>query len=79
MNTTNSKKNKFTEIKEFFQSYDFETPWPENFRLDKCTKVFDLKLFVEAHISFLDANSGKSLFLPYFKRLETVYEYLKKQ
>ena len=59
---------------EFFDNYDFKN---NELELNCFTKIKSVKTFVESHISYLKANSGKRLFLPYFDRLNEVYRKLK--
>lgn len=42
-------------------------------QLDACTLVSDVGKMVDVHSSFLDANSGNRLFLPYYERLLKLY------
>ena len=42
-------------------------------QLDACTMVSDVGKMVDVHSSFLDANSGTRLFLPYYERLLKLY------
>tara|TARA_R110000737_G_scaffold47093_1_gene66952 strand:- start:2996 stop:3199 length:204 start_codon:yes stop_codon:yes gene_type:complete len=59
---------------EFFDNYDFKN---NELELNHFTKITNLKNFVNTQISYLKANSGKKLFLPYFDRLNEVYKKLK--
>jgi hypothetical protein len=59
---------------EFFDNYDFKN---NELELNHFTKITNLKNFVNTQISYLQANSGKKLFLPYFDRLNEVYKKLK--
>ena len=59
---------------EFFENYDFKN---NELELNHFTKITNLKKFTDTHISYLKANSGKKLFLPYFDRLKSVYKKLK--
>ena len=59
---------------EFFGNYDFKN---NELELNHFTKITNLKNFVNTQISYLKANSGKKLFLPYFDRLNEVYKKLK--
>lgn len=67
-----------TEIESFFKTFDFdETPFPYNYRLSCNGLVFDLKKFVESHLEYLKNNKGRKIYLPYYKRLQEIYVYLK--
>lgn len=59
---------------EFFDNYDFKN---NELELNHFTKITNLKNFVNTQISYLQSNSGKKLFLPYFDRLNEVYKKLK--
>jgi hypothetical protein len=58
------------QIETFFSDYKFE----ENvLNLDVCTKITDLKNYVETQIHLLKSNSGNRSYLPYYNRLLKVY------
>jgi hypothetical protein len=59
---------------EFFDNYHFKN---NELELNHFTKITNLKTFVNTHIGYLKANSGKKLFVPYFDRLNDVYKKLK--
>ena len=64
----------FKQIEIFFSDYKFE----ENvLKLDVCTTITDLKKYVHTQIHLLKVNSGKAVYLPYYKRLLKVYLKLK--
>lgn len=44
-------------------------------QLDAATKINDVQLFIESHISFLKANSGNIVYLPYYTRLMKFYTF----
>ena len=41
----------------------------QEFQLDSATFIKDVPKFTRSHLSFLEANSGKKLFKPYYDRL----------
>lgn len=41
-------------------------------------KIFDMNKFVSSHISYLRANSGNVLYMPYYDRLLETLEHLEK-
>ena len=43
----------------------------EPVQLDVCSKIIDVNLFIESHLSIVKANNGISTFLPYLNRLQT--------
>ena len=40
-------------------------------------KITDVQKFIDSHITTLRANSGKRLFMPYYKRLVSLLDYEK--
>jgi hypothetical protein len=55
-------------VAEFWAGFDFDTAQPIAF-IDSL-KINCLRTFVNAHISYLKANKGNPLYLPYWLRLE---------
>jgi hypothetical protein len=55
-------------VAEFWAGFDFDTAQPIAF-IDS-QKIICLRTFVNAHISYLKANKGNPLYLPYWLRLE---------
>lgn len=45
-------------------------------QLDKATFISDVPKFIDAHISFLERNSGNKTFKPYYDRLMKLLLYL---
>jgi len=64
----------FKELEAFFLDYKFEKGV---FKLNKCTTFNDPKKLVYTHISYLKANSGNRVYLPYYERLKQLYLKLK--
>ena len=58
------------EIEQFFETYNFNDQVIE---VDQCTKITNLKTFVQSHISILKKNKGNILYMPYFERLKKIY------
>lgn len=58
------------EIEKYFETYDFID---QEIQIDQCSKITDLKTFVQSHISVLKDNTGNKLFMPYYDRLKKVY------
>ena len=46
-------------------------------KISVCETVINPQLFVDSHVSILEANSGKKTFLPYYNRLLAYYKKLK--
>ncbi len=55
-------------VAEFWAGFDFDTAQPIAF-IDS-QKIICLRTFVNVHISYLKANKGNPLYLPYWLRLE---------
>ena len=64
----------FKELEAFFLDYKFEKGV---FKFNKCTTFNDTKKLVDTHISYLKANSGNRVYLPYYERLKQLYLKLK--
>lgn len=45
-------------------------------RLNKCTVINDVSLFVDSHLATVKANNGNSTFLPYLDRLQILKQQL---
>lgn len=45
-------------------------------QLDICSKITDVRLFVESHLSTVRANNGKPTFIPYLERLQKLKQIL---
>tara|TARA_R110002051_G_C8557357_1_gene473645 strand:+ start:340 stop:579 length:240 start_codon:yes stop_codon:yes gene_type:complete len=56
-------------IELFFKDYKNKQP----LKLDDCTQINDVKQFASVHIQYLRSNSGNKRYLPYFDRLNKVY------
>lgn len=63
-----------TELEEAYKSIEL----PDQIVLDKCTKIFDTKKFVEVHFKFLKNNRRNRTFKPYYDRLIKIYYQHKK-
>jgi len=61
-------------IEAFFVDYKFTK---DALILSKHEKILDVKKYVETNIKILKSNSGKSVYSPYFYRLERVYKKIK--
>ena len=48
-------------------------------KLDNCTQIIDVKLFVESQLEYVRANNGKRIFLPHLERLQKLKELLSDQ
>lgn len=45
-------------------------------KLDQCSIITDITLFIDSHICTLKANNGKSIYLPHLNRLQTLKQQL---
>jgi len=52
------------------EQYFKERELPETFQLNSYTKITNCAKFVDNHIAILRANPKKTLYLPYYERLE---------
>lgn len=50
--------------------------WPDSIRFDACSTTKSVKQTVYSHILYLESNSGKPRFEPYYNRLMQVYNML---
>lgn len=55
------------ELEEFFRNF---TSRDKMVRLDSCSTIIDLPLFVESHLATVKAHSGNPRYLPDFERLQ---------
>jgi hypothetical protein len=51
---------------------------PKRVRLKQGVWIIDVPKFIEVNLSTLKANSGKKVFMPYYKQLLELYNKLKK-
>lgn len=58
-------------IEKFFKTFDFSKA-PE-IKVNDYFKVIDVKRFVDSHLACLQHNKGKSIFMPYYDRLNEIY------
>ena len=61
---------KLDKIELFFKEYKYTN---EHLQISNCEIIVNLKEFVGVNIKYLIANSGNKLYLPYFDRLNNVY------
>jgi hypothetical protein len=48
----------------------------EPIKLNQCTTITDISIFVESHLGFVKANNGNRIYLPYLERLKELKNYL---
>jgi hypothetical protein len=65
--------NEIEEMEQFFKSIKL----PEMIKLDQCSKITDVPLFVESHLSVLKAQNGNRRYMPYLDRLNEMKTILK--
>ena len=68
------RKESLNNILLFFEDFNYEN---NSIDISECEKIEDLKKFVKSHVGFLKGNKGNRLFLPYYDRLNYVYNKLK--
>lgn len=61
------------ELELFFESNALPTP---PVKLNPCSTITNVSLFIESHIATVKANNGKETFLPYLHRLQELKKYL---
>lgn len=61
-------------IENFFKDYEFDD---DSVRLDKATVITNPAFFVESHLNTIKGNNSRESKMPYFERLEKLYEILK--
>ena len=54
-------------LEDYFKNKE---PPTQPIRLNKCTVINDVSLFVDSHLATVKANNGNQTFLPYLNRLE---------
>lgn len=45
-------------------------------RLNQCTIISNVQLFIDSHLSTVKANNGRNVFLPYLNRLQTLKQFI---
>jgi hypothetical protein len=66
--------NEITELESFFKSIKLPT---DPTRLDQCSQVTDINLFIKSHLSIVKAQNGNERYRPYMERLNEVRDILK--
>src|SRR5690554_5936363 len=61
-------------LEEYFKNKE---PPTQPIQLNKCTVINDVSLFIDSHLATVNANNGKTTFLPYLHRLQELTNYLK--
>ncbi|MDD3079704.1 MAG: DUF6371 domain-containing protein [Paludibacter sp.] len=70
------KQNWSVEISEL-ENYFVAVELPaQPVRLNQCTVITNVPLFIESHLSTVKANNGRNVFLPYLQRLQTLKQIL---
>jgi hypothetical protein len=73
------KGKEFWNIEEM-ESFFNKTNLPEGpVNLDKCTKIINVKLFIEASLQTIKVHNGNKTYYPYYERLLRLKEIIKKQ
>ena len=63
-----------TELERFFQIIDLSAG---PVRLDKCSMITDVSLFIKSHLSIVKAQSGNERYRPYLERLRQLEKILR--
>ncbi|HAH58631.1 MAG TPA: hypothetical protein DCL86_10830 [Bacteroidales bacterium] len=61
------------ELETYYKSIELPT---QPIKLNQCTTIMDINLFIDGHLSTIKANNGKPHFLPYLDRLKEVKQIL---
>ena len=51
---------------------------PDSMQLDPATNIMNLRKCIDTHMALLRANSGKSVYLPFYRRLVRIAEQLQR-
>jgi hypothetical protein len=63
------------ELEEFFATAQL----PATFRLDTCSVVTDMKLFIESHLDMIRGHEGQKGYLPYYERLLSLKNFIENE
>ncbi len=66
---TRTECSEITELESYFNAIDMPT---QPIKLNPYTTIINVPLFIESHLATVKANNGKSTFLPYLNRLQTL-------
>ena len=55
------------ELEKFFETIKLPT---DPIRLDQCSQVTDIKLFIKSHMDIVKAQDGNERYRPYLERLQ---------
>jgi hypothetical protein len=64
--------NEVIELERFFSSVQL----PDKIKLDQCTMITDVHLFVKSHIDIMKAQDGNKKYIPYMERLKLLKDLL---
>lgn len=67
--------NEIAELEKFFEAVDLPT---SPTKLNNCSNIIDLPLFIESHLATVKAQNGQTIYLPYLERLQTLKQILEK-
>ena len=62
------------ELERFFKAVKLPS---ETIRLDKCSQIIDIKLFIKSHMDIVQAQNGNLRYQPYLDRLNELKAILK--
>lgn len=77
-NRPQPKQNWSVEISELEKYFETVAIPSQPVRLNKCSIITNVPLFVESHLFTLKANNGVNIFLPHLNRLQTLKQILSK-
>ncbi|MDR0618811.1 MAG: DUF6371 domain-containing protein [Bacteroidales bacterium] len=70
---TEDWSTEISELETFFKN----TTLPQTLRLNDCTFIIDVLLFIDNHFQTVKANNGNITFIPYLERLQVARDYIK--
>lgn len=62
-----------SEIEKYFAAVELPS---QLLRLNECSTIINVRLFIDSHISTVKANNGVNVFLPHLNRLQTLKQIL---
>ena len=65
--------NEISELENYFTNIEIPT---QPVKLNQCSTITNVNLFIESHFATVKANNGKMTFLPYLNRLQELKELL---
>jgi hypothetical protein len=74
-----SNQNCGPEIEELEQFFSGKTLFPEKIKLDLCTTIHNVQLFLDSHFNIIKNTNGNKYSLPYLDRLKKLKNILENE